>query len=60
MLILLFNYFGWCYVPMVADGIATHVWCGRCYYHLADVIANAADVAAIESFLFQFKFCDVV
>ena len=31
---------GWCYMPLVADGIATSVWCGRCYYHLADVMAN--------------------
>ena len=31
--------FSWCYMPLVADGIATDVWCGRCYYHLADVIA---------------------
>ena len=37
-------------MPLVADGIATSVWCGRCYYHLADVIAKGwnglADVIA--------------
>ena len=37
-------------MPLVADGIATDVWCGRCYYHLADVMANRmewlADVIA--------------
>ena len=41
-------------------GIATSVSCGRCYYHLADVMANVADVIATGSCLFQFKFCDVV
>ena len=33
------TFIGWCDMPLVADGIPTDVWCGRCYYHLADVIA---------------------
>ena len=34
---------GWCYLPLVADGMATGVWCGRCYYHLANVMANRVE-----------------
>ena len=40
MLLPLFSSFGWCSMPLVADGKATDVWYGRCYYQLADVIAN--------------------
>ena len=31
---------GLMYLPLVADGMATGVWYGRCYYHLADVMVD--------------------
>ena len=44
MLLPLLIYFCWCYMPKMADGIATSVSCDRCYYHLADVIAKGGMV----------------